>query len=257
MTLSLAGKTALITGGASGIGKAMAERFHAAGAAILIADLNSDAAAATAASLGKAADHIRIDHTQEADCQAAVQKARDRFGSLDLLLNNAGMPSQGALSNLSYEDIQQVLAVNVLGPMAMAKAALPALRESAAAGREPAMLFTASIQSLMVRPNFSLYGTSKHAITGMVGSLALELAPQGIRVNAVCPGPTDTPLFRTIAAKVQPDFDRAVEQFRAGIPLGRLIAPEDVADAALFLCSAMARSLTGVMLPVDGGLTAR
>ncbi len=257
MTLSLTGKTAVITGGASGIGKAIAERFHAAGAAVLIADLNNDAAAQTATALGANADHIRIDHTNEADCQAAAQKAVKRFGGLDLLVNNAGMPSQGALDSMSLEAIQQVLAVNVLGPMVMAKAALPALRDSAKRGNQPAMLFTGSIQSLMVRPNFSLYGTSKHAISGMVGSLALELAPQGIRVNAVCPGPTDTPLFRSIAAKVQPDFDRAVEQFRAGIPLGRLIAPEDVADAALFLCSAMARNLTGVMLPVDGGLTAR
>jgi NAD(P)-dependent dehydrogenase (short-subunit alcohol dehydrogenase family) len=249
----LDGKVALITGGASGIGAATARRFIAEGSKVMLSDINGDKGEALARELGAQVAFVKGDHTKPDDKGRMVAATVDKFGSLDVLFNNAGMPQRSPLDQLEEQALRQLMDVNLIGPFLASKAALPALRKSAAAKRGPCILFTASIQSIMVRPNFTAYGASKHGVAGLMSTLALELAPDGIRVNAVAPGPVDTALFRSIVAAGGGD----IETFRGGIPIKRLITPEDVAAAAVFLCSADASAITGVLLPVDGGITAR
>ena len=256
MPSALFEKVAIVTGAASGIGSATAERFVVEGASVLLADLDVAGAAEVAARLGPRAFAVRCDHTLAEDNARVVEEALARFGHVDILHNNAGVVARGALDELDGDAFRAVLDANVLGPFLMSRAALPALRESARQGRSPCILFTASIQSLMVRPGFSAYGASKHGVAGLASTLALELAPVGIRVNALCPGPVDTPLFRKVSASATA-VGPSIEQLKAGIPMGRLIRVEEVAAAAVFLCSDAASAITGVLLPVDGGITSR
>lgn len=253
----LDGKIALITGGGSGIGAATAGAFRQAGAKVLVTDIDEAAGRRVADAMGEAGLFVRGDHRDRADNERAVARAVEAWGGLDILFNNAGAPAQGPIETIDDATLERVLGINLIGPYRMSQAALPALRARAGEGRTPCILFTASIQALMTRPNFTLYGASKHGLGGLIGSLALELAPEGIRVNGLCPGPVDTALFRASAIAVDPDVDKAMARFRSGIPMGRLITVEDVAEAAVFLCSDRARSITGAMLPVDGGITAR
>ena len=249
----LDGKIALITGSASGIGAATARRFIAEGCQVMLNDINEAKGAALARELGANAAFIQGDHCRPAENERMVAATVNRFGALDILYNNAGIPQRSPLDQLEENVLRQLMDVNLIGPFLATKAAIPALRKSAAAKRAPCILFTGSIQSIMVRPNFTAYGASKHGILGLMSTLALELAPDGIRVNAVGPGPVDTPLFRSIVQAGGGD----IGTFRDNIPLKRLITPEDVAAAAVFLCSADASAITGVLLPVDGGITAR
>lgn len=253
---ALADKVAIVTGAASGIGAATAERFVAEGACVMLADLDGDAADGLAARLGPRACAARCDHTLPQDNARVVEETLARFGHVDILHNNAGMLARGALDALDADAWREVLDVNLLGPFLMSRSAIAPLRESARAGRSPCILFTGSIQSLMVRPGFSAYGASKHGVAGLASTLALELAPEGIRVNALCPGPVDTPLFRKSSA-APGAVGPSIEQLTAGIPIGRLIRVEEVAAAAVFLCSDQASAITGVLLPVDGGITSR
>ncbi len=249
-------KVALVTGGASGIGAAAVRLFVAEGCRVVIADVADAAGRALAAALGERCAFVHADHRHLTANEAAVRHAVERWGGLDVLFNNAGTAGQGTIDELDEHQIERVLGINLAGPLLMTHAAMPALRERARTG-SPVILFTGSVQSLMVRPGFSVYGASKHGIAGVVGSLALELAPQNIRVNAVCPGPVDTPLFRdSHKTGDAPAADRISGVIR-GVPLGRLIKPEEVANAAMFLVSDEARAVTGVLLPVDGGMTAR
>lgn len=260
MTGMLAGRSALITGGASGIGEASVRRFLEEGATVVFTDLNRERGALLADELNGsfpgACVFVPGDHTSEPDNAVAVAAALDRFGRLDILFNNAGAILQGLLADTPSARVEALLRTNLLGPMLMVKAALPALL-AGARERTAAVLFTASVQSLIARPGYSAYGASKHGVAGLVGSLALELAPQGIRVNAVCPGPVDTPLFRDGTRHIADTPDKVRETYLKGVPLGRFIEPNEVAEAACFLVSDRASSITGAMLPVDGGICAR
>jgi len=252
----LEGKVALVTGGAAGIGAAVVRRFVEEGCKVVVTDVDEQQGHALVRELGDAVVFSRGDHRVMAENQAAVDAALRRFGGLDILVNNAGVPCQGAVGDMDDPVVERVVGVNLLGPYRMTQAALPALR-SRGSGADRSILFTASIQAIMVRPGFTVYGMTKHGVAGLVGSLALELAPEGIRVNALCPGPVDTELFRQSVRDTADSPETARERFRQGIPLGRLIEPQEVAVAALFLASAEASGITGVLLPVDGGITAR
>lgn len=253
---ALRDKVAIVTGAASGIGAATAERSISEGGAVLLADRDGLSAMQLARRLGDRAHAVQGDHSLPEDNARVVAEALSRFGHLDILHNNAGVLARGALDDVELDDLRALLQANLVGPFMMSKACLPALRESARDGRLPCILFTASIQSLMVRPGFSVYGASKHGVAGLASTLALELAPQGIRVNAICPGPVDTPLFRT-GSPAQGATGPSLDQIEVGVPIGRLIRAEEVANAAVFLCSDQASAITGVLLPVDGGITAR
>lgn len=254
---ALTGKVALITGAGSGIGEAVARRFLAEGAKVMITDLDERKGSALVKSLGPNARFMRGDHCSMADNKAAVAATVAAFGALHVLHNNAGMPQRSPIDTLTEADLRKTMDVNVVGPFLMTQAALPELRKAAKAGAGPAILVTASIQSIFVRPNMSAYAASKHAVAGFIATLALELAAEGIRVNGVCPGPVDTALFRSIASTISNDIDASMGVFQRTVPMGRLIKAEEVAAAALFLCSAEASAITGVLLPVDGGITAR
>jgi 3-oxoacyl-[acyl-carrier protein] reductase len=254
MSDRLEGKVALVTGSASGLGRAVVERFAAEGARVVIADIDDARGAELASSIGDGAAFIHCDHTRSDQARAAVALAEERFGGLDILHNNAGGPYAGPLDDADDATIGQVISVNLLGMLYTTREALPALRR--AAQRNPAgasLLYTSSLQGLKAKPNFSLYTVSKHGVVGMVRSLALELAPQNIRVNAICPTVTRTPMLEHFLPGMAEDRDEALQRFRETIPLGRMPEPEDSAAAALFLVSDQARMITGVALPVDGG----
>ncbi len=252
----LEGRVALVTGGASGIGAAAVRQFVGEGARVTFTDLNLAGGEALAQELGEACRFVPGDHTIEAHNQAAVNVALQAFGQLDILYNNAGMILQGNIGDTQAARIEQLLRVNLLGPFLMVQAALPALHARAAT-RQCAILFTASVQSLIARPGYTAYGASKHGLGGLVGSLALELAPGNIRVNAVCPGPVDTPLFRDGTRHISSDPSEVENKYMSGVPMGRFITPQEIAQAACFLVSDQASAITGAMLPVDGGITAR
>jgi len=253
----LAGKVALITGGASGLGAAAARRFVEEGCRVTIADLNDGAGAALADALGENCAYVHADHTQRGDNEAAIAHAECAFGGLDILYNNAGAPFAGPVDSVDDATLARVMAANLIGPFRMAQAALPALRRRARDSVDGAViLFTASLQAIMARPNYTPYTAAKHGIIGLMRGLALELAPENIRVNAICPAATETPMLKAFLGGMAGDLDEAKARFRASIPLGRMPEPVDTANAALFLASAEARMITGVALPVDGGTTA-
>lgn len=250
----LAGKVALVTGAGSGLGRAVATRFAAEGAKVVVTDVDETRGAAVARDIGANAAFIRVDHTSSEQDGRAVAFAVEKFGQLDIVHNNAGGPFTGSFEEVDDATLERVLRVNLFGVMQMTRAALPHLRESAK--RNPAgaaLLFTSSLQGLKAKPNFSLYTVAKHGIVGLVRSLALELAPQNIRVNALCPTVVATPMLEAFLPGMAGDHDEAMKRFRATIPLARMPEPEDVAAAALFLVSDEARMITGVALPVDGG----
>ena len=253
----LNGKVALITGGAGDLGSATAARFIEEGCRVVLSDIDADRGGAVAERLGPHCAFIRGDHLEPSDNAAAVAAVVETFGGLDILYNNAGIGRSGPVDQVADDVFDTVMAVNVTGPQRMTKAALPALRARAAEGRDVSILFTASIQTVMARPNFTAYGASKHAIGGFLASLALELAPERIRVNGLCPGPINTPLLRDVLGALGNNLDDMLDTFRDGVPLQRMAEPIDVANAALFLVSDEARHITGVLLPVDGGQTAR
>ncbi|MCP1337113.1 SDR family NAD(P)-dependent oxidoreductase [Futiania mangrovi] len=254
MSGRLEGKVAIVTGGASGLGRAVVERFVAEGASVVIADIDDAGAGDLARALGDKAAWVHCDHTRTDDCAGAVAFTLDRFGKLDILHNNAGGPFTGAFADIDDETLDRVIGLNLMGSLKMTRAALPALERQAAASPAGAcLLYTSSLQGLKAKPNFSLYTVAKHGLVGLVRSLALELAPKNIRVNAVCPTVTETPMLQHFLSGVASDREEAMARLRATIPLGRMPEPQDTANALLFLASDEARMLTGVALPVDGG----
>jgi NAD(P)-dependent dehydrogenase (short-subunit alcohol dehydrogenase family) len=250
----LAGKVALVTGGGSGLGRAVARRFAAEGAKVVVADIDAVRAETVAEEIGSHAASIVCDHTVSEHNKRAVAFAVEKFGVLDIVHNNAGGPFTGAFEDVDDATMERVLRANLFGVMQMSRAALPHLRASGK--KNPAgssLLFTSSLQGLKAKANFSLYTVAKHGIVGLVRSLALELAPHNVRANALCPTVVATPMLDAFLPGMAADPEEAMKRFRSTIPLGRMPEPEDVANAALFLVSDEARMITGVALPVDGG----
>lgn len=253
--MRLEGKVAIITGAASGIGLATVRRFHEEGAKVLIADLDGAAAGEAAQELdpsGSDVIHASCDVSKPADCAAAVEKAVSAFGGIDVLHANAGLPFTGEVETVDAETFHAVVSVNLGGAFFSAQAVIPFMKERGAG----CIIFTSSLQGLIARPNFSPYTAAKHGVTGLMKGLALELAPSGIRVNAIAPGPTQTPMLGKFLGGMADDLDEAMERFKNSVPMGRLLEPIDVANAALFLASDEARMITGHTLVVDGGTTA-
>lgn len=242
-------RVVIITGAASGIGAACARRYAAEGARVGIGDIDLPGAQAIARELDGVA--LACDHTDPAQCQALVDLAVARFGGVDALHNNAGSGWTGRFEDMRPDQARRLLDVVVMGPILMTQAALPALRRSGAP-HGASILFTASGLGLHGRAMISVYSAGKHAVVGLMRSLALELGPEGIRVNAVCPGIVDTPLVRATTGGWGPT-DQVLERFQLQTPLRRLVEPEDVAASATFLLSGDARNLTATALLVDGG----
>lgn len=246
----LEGKVALVTGAGSGIGRETSLRFAAEGARVVAADLLGETAEATAAEIGVDSVGFAMDVTSAAGAEGGVRAAVERFGGLDVVVNNAGVTIVGAAHELVEEDWDRELATNLKSVYLVSKAAWPWLVERGGG----AIVSTASIAGIWAIPADAAYCASKAGVIMLTKCLALDGAKAGIRANCVCPGFTETPMIAGYFAD-QPD-PQAARRFAEGIhPLGRLGKPRDIADAFVYLASDEAAWVTGAALTVDGGLT--
>lgn len=249
-----AGKGVVVTGGASGIGRATAERFLEEGAKVAIVDISRKAGVATVKDLkrkGYSPILLVGDVTKSADVKRMVREAKTKLGSIDVVFNNAGILVEGTVEKVSEEDWDRSMAVNVKGQFLMSKEIIPIMLKQ----KKGVIVNNASCSGLVGDRNAIAYNTSKGAVVLMTKCLALDYCRDNIRVNCVCPGEIDTPMFRQEArARNLP-----VEVYRKQIceyhPIGRLGEPVEVANAVLFLASDEASFITGTAFSVDGGYT--
>jgi len=243
--MRLEGKTAIVTGGASGFGAGIVRKFAAEGAKVMVADLNMDLARDVAAEVGGIA--CQVDVSKDADVAAMVKTAEVQLGGIDILVNNAGITHlPKPMEEVTEEEFDRVWAVNCKSVYLTAKHAVPLMK---AAGNG-AVLNVASTAGLSPRPNLNWYNSSKGWMITATKTMAVELAPAGVRVNAICPVAGETPLLASFMGEDTPEV-RA--KFLSTIPIGRFSTPEDMGNAACFLCSDEAGMVTGVAMEVDGG----
>ncbi|NKC16496.1 MAG: glucose 1-dehydrogenase [Gammaproteobacteria bacterium] len=250
-------RIALVTGGGNGIGKTTALAFAERGASVMVVDLDEAAAQSTAHAItqaGGTASHTAANVTQAADVQAYVKATLDRFGRIDCFFNNAGIAGDVApIAEYDEEVFDRVIAVNVKGVFLGMRHVLPVML----ARKRGTVVNTASVAGLVGSPGMPAYVASKHAVIGLTKVAAGEVSGEGIRVNAVCPGPIDTRMVHDIAAQVSPDDPGAVRRnYEASIPLGRYGTPQEVANVVLFLACDLSANVTGAQYVVDGGRTA-
>jgi len=251
------GKVALITGGGNGIGRTTALAFAKAGAKVVVIDKDSAAAKSTADTIKQQkgeAISVGGDVTKSADVQAYVKAALDAYGRIDCFLNNAGV--EGKIANIvDYDEttFDQLIGVNVKGVFLGLKYVLPVMTKQGSG----AIVNTASVAGLLGTPGMAPYVASKHAVIGLTKTAAGEVARQGVRVNAVCPGPVDTRMIHAIEAQIDPSNPTGVsERYASNIPLGRYASTDEISNMVLFLTSDLASGMTGGHYVVDGGRTA-
>jgi len=243
----LKGKVAIITGAASGFGEGMAKRFAEEGAKVVVADLNASGAERVAGEIGAAAVACKADVSSRADVDAMVKLATDRFGRLDIMVNNAGYTHRnGDMLKVDEKTFDTIVAVNMKAIYLAALAVVPVMEKNGGGS----IITTASTAGLRPRPGLTWYNASKGWTITATKSMAVELAPKNIRVNCLCPVAGETGMLAQFMGEDTPE-KRAL--FRASIPLGRLSTPLDIANAALWLASSEAEFITGVALEVDGG----
>jgi len=248
--MRLASKSIVVTGGGSGFGAAMSRRFAAEGARVLVADINEEAAARVAEAIGPAAVAMRADVARRDDYEAMITRALEAFGDLDSVVNNAGYTHRNMPAlEVDEETFDRVYDVNVKAIYYSALAVVPHFRRRGGG----TMLNIASTAGIRPRPGLTWYNGSKAAANLLSQSLAVEFAPDRIRVNAICPVMGATGMLELFMG--MPDTPENRARFIATIPLGRLSEPEDIAGAAVYLLSDEASFITGVCLPVDGGRT--
>ena len=244
MTGDFDGLVALVTGGASGIGAAIAAELQRGGAQVAVLDLQADQVVAPAVG-------FTCDVSDDDSVRVAVQGVVDRFGGLDIVVNNAGIGAQGTVADNSDDEWHKVFDINVVGMVRVSRAALPHLRASQAA----AIVNTCSIAATAGLPQRALYSTTKGAVLSLTQAMAADHLREGIRVNCVNPGTADTPwVGRLLGAAADPAAERAALEARQ--PHGRLVSAEEVAGAVAYLANPRSSSTTGVALAVDGGMQA-
>jgi 3-oxoacyl-[acyl-carrier protein] reductase len=243
----LAEKVAIITGGASGFGEAMARRFAADGAKVVVADLNKKAAEHVAGEIGESALAVTVDVSRRSELDEMVALALDRFGRVDIMVNNAGFTHRnGDMLKVDDATFDRITAVNMKAIYHSTLAVVPIMERQGGG----VILNTASTAGIRPRPGLTWYNASKGWVITATKSMAVELAPKKIRVNCLCPVAGETGMLELFLGEDTPER-RAL--FRASVPLGRLSTPLDVANAALWLASDEAEFITGVALEVDGG----
>ncbi len=239
----LDGRRAVVTGGAAGLGRATCLRLAAEGAVVAVLDRRAEYAREVADAVS--GESFGVDVTDAAAVEATIAAAASAMGGIDLLVNNAGVGWMHPFVDTSPEKWQRVIDVNLSGTSNCLRSAIPFLRQGAGS-----VINVASISGVRPSAGEAPYAASKAGVVAMTASLALELGPE-IRVNAVSPGPIDTGLLRPLFER----YSSEKERYAAATPLGRIAEPEDVADVIVFLCSDLARFLTGQNLVVDGGIT--
>lgn len=243
--MRLEGKSAIVTGGAQGFGLGIVEKFLAEGARVMVADINEDAARDAAAARGAVA--CRVDVADGPSVNAMAAAATEAFGAVDILVNNAGITHlPKPMEDVTEEEFDRVLAVNAKSVFLTARALVPAMKSRGAG----TILNVASTAGLSPRPNLNWYNASKGWMITATKTMAVELAPHGVRVNALCPVAGETPLLASFMGEDTPERRAA---FLSTIPLGRFSTPQDMGNAACFLCSDEASMITGVAMEVDGG----
>ena len=250
--MKLKDRVAIVTGAGSGIGAASAVAMAAEGARVLVVDINEAAAKATVEAIEKAggqAAAARADVSRAADNQAVVERAVAQWGTLDIFFANAGVPQwKTDVENVEEKAFDQIFDVNVKGVFLRAKYALPVMKRQ----KRGVFLVTASTSAIRPRPGGQVYAASKGAVVTLTKALALEVAPHGVRVVAIAPVATHTPMLPTFMGKQQVDAE-GLARYEATVPLGRLNQPEDIARTAVFLASDDAAMITGSCIEVDGG----
>jgi 3-oxoacyl-[acyl-carrier protein] reductase len=249
--MRLKDKVAVVTGAASGFGAGTAELFAAQGAGVVVADISDEAGEAVVESIntsGGRAVYVHADVTSRGDAKRMIQSAKDLGGGLDILVNNAGYSHRNKqFSDVTDEEFDKVYDVNVKAVFIAIQEALPVLRERGGG----CIINTSSTAALRPRPGLAVYCSSKGAVSNLTKALAVELAPDNVRVNAICPVIGETGMLETFMGV--PDTPENRKKFEATIPLGRFSTPNDIAQTMLFLASDDASFLTGVALEVDGG----
>jgi NAD(P)-dependent dehydrogenase (short-subunit alcohol dehydrogenase family) len=255
--MDFTGKVALITGGGNGIGRAASVAFAQHGAKVVVVDRDGAAAEATAGIIrqnGGDAIAVTADVTKSEDVKAYVKATIGKYGRIDCFFNNAGI--EGKLSPTAEYDeamFDAVIGVNVKGVFLGLRHVLPEMIRQ----KSGAIVNTASVAGLVASPGMPAYVASKHAVIGLTKTAAGEVGRQGIRVNAVCPGPVDTRMIHALEAQISPGNPASVgERYQAALPTGRYTTPEEIANMVLFLCSDLASNTTGGQFVVDGGRTA-
>ena len=261
---SLEGRKALVTGGARGIGAAIAQALARSGAAIMIGDILDDAGKATAGEIAKAGvktGFVKLDVTDDAQWEKAVAATVATLGGYDILINNAGIEITSLVSEVSAEDARRMCDVNIVGTVLGMKHAFRAMRPGGAAGKGGAVVNISSVAATIAFPGIAIYSGTKSAVDRMTRVAAMEAGKLGfgVRVNCIYPGLIPTDMGMQLANDIvrvglAPDVNAAVGSVVEQTPLGRLAEVSDIGDATVFLCSNEARFITGVGLPVDGGM---
>ncbi|HEY8446257.1 MAG TPA: SDR family oxidoreductase [Thermomicrobiales bacterium] len=253
MNAAMQGKVAVVTGAASGIGRATALAFAKEGARVVVSDVDAEGGEATVRMIrecGGEAIFVRADVSRTAEVRELIATAVGTFGRLDYAFNNAGIEGESApTADATEENWDRVIDINLKGVWLCMKHELPAMLESGGG----AIVNCASVAGLVGFPGIGPYVASKHGIVGLTKTAALEYATAGIRINAVCPGVIQTPMIDRFTGGAK----EAAEEMVAMEPVGRFGTPEEIAAAVVWLCSDAASFVTGVALPVDGGLVAR
>jgi NAD(P)-dependent dehydrogenase (short-subunit alcohol dehydrogenase family) len=256
MAGKLDGRVAFITGAGSGIGRAAAELFAAEGAAVAVVDLNGEAAEETVAKVvaeGGRAVALTANVAVAGDVEAAVARTVEELGGLDVLYNNAGVDSRGSVADAEEADWDRCFNVNAKGTFLCSRAAVPALSV-----RGGTIINQGSVAGLVAVPNFAAYCAAKGAVVALTRSMAIDLAPRRIRVNAICPGTVFTPLMEPmLRARGDGDLEAGLAKTVAKYPIGHLGSPEEIARVALFLAGDDSSFLTGSIVTADGGMTAQ
>lgn len=248
-------KVVVVTGSGSGIGRACAEGFAAEGACVVVVDVNQAAADAVVAqieSAGGQALTLIADVSKAADAEKIAQGAVARFGGIDCLVNNAGIQTYGTVVDTPEETWDRTMNINLKGVFLVSKHCIPEIARRGGG----AVVNMGSVQGVRTQRNVAAYTATKGAILALTRTMALDHAPQNIRVNAVAPGSVDTPMLRWAAGLFEPeDPSAAIEQWKASHPLGRVARAEEIAQAVMFLASEQSSFVTGATLFIDGGLS--